>query len=283
MPDQSAAFLGKTVNYIRDQRVEAAVVERSGNAKWLRFTLPKGKSWSQDYWEATFFPTATLYLGSVPWSASLKVEFDDALPPEGEAWSSVNIGYTCASVYVNRLSDVPLVVDSLKAKGFRVDDRIAQEVTFLQQVSSFGHRLFGWVIGAVAFIAAVNIGLSFAQRIHQKQAQIGILRAYGASRRFIFSIYLCEATMLWLLAGMLGVLVAFPAGKWIGQNVMQVWQKKGQMNLTGSAAAPEFFHASLGLIVVTLGGALLVCWLATAWAAFKAARINPATAVRSRE
>ena len=280
---QSNAIFRKAVNYFRDQNVEAAIVERAGSAKWIRARLKNNSDWAQNYWKETFFPTISLYLDSPGWYEKLNVDFDDPLPPEEEAWSTINIGYTRASVYVNQLSDVPLVVESLKVKGFGVDDRIAQEVTFLQQVSSFGRRLFGWVISAVAIMAAVNIGLSFAQTIQQKQAQIGILRAYGARRAFIFSIYLSEATMLWLLAGAIGLLLAYPAGEGIGNHLMQVWERKGGAELATAGSVPQFFKATPRLLVSTLGGSLLVCWLATAWAALKAARINPAVAVRARE
>ena len=89
--------------------------------------------------------------------------------------------------------------------------------------------------------------------------------------------------MLWLLAGVIGLLLAYPAGEGIGNHLMQVWERKGGAELATAGSVPQFFKATPGLLVSTLGGSLLVCWLATAWAALKAARINPAVAVRARE
>lgn len=286
-PDQARLIQSKAGNYFRDQEVDALLAERSGSAKWLMFKLRGQQSWTQSYWEETFFPAVALFLESVPWYPGLGVDFDDALPPGDDAWMPVHIGFTRASVYVKELAQVPAVVEALTAMGLRVDDRIAQEVVFLQQVSAFGKRIFGWVIGAVGILAAVNIGLSFAQTIHRKQAQIGILRAYGASRRFIFSIYLCEATLLWILAASLGLGLAFPSGEAIGKNLMQVWQRKADVaemvKESPARSAPQFFRTPPELLVSALGGALLISWAATTWAAAKAARINPAVAVRSRE
>lgn len=283
--DQSQAILQKATSYFNDQNVEAIPLERAGSAKWLRAELSDQQSWPQSYWEETFFPTLALYLGNPAWYSGLSVEFDDPLPLRGETRIPIDIGFTRASVYAKQLSDVPGVVDALTRMGLKVDDRIAQEVVFLQQISSFGRRIFAWVVGAVAVLAAVNIGLSFAQTIHRKQAQIGILRAFGASRRFIFSIYICEATFLWILAAVLGLIIAFPAGQAIGNNLMKVWENKGVHSeiVSDQENPPVFFRAPAGLLVLTLGGALVVSWLATTWAAAKAARVNPAIAVRSRE
>jgi hypothetical protein len=281
---QAQEILDKAKSYLRDQNVDATVAERAGSAKWLVVKLRGDRKWDQGYWEKTFFPTIAVYLASAPWLRNLTVDFDDPLPRSDEGWSAIDIGYTRASVYVKELSLIPAVVAALKARGLGVDDRIAQEVVFLQQVSAFGRRLFGWVIGAVALMAAVNIGLSFAQTIRRKQAQIGILRAYGASRRFIFSIYLCEATIIWILAAVLGCAIACPAGETIGRNVMEAWQtRSGAVKTVSKEDAPKFFRSPPSLFALTLGGSLLVCWTATAWAALAAARVNPATAVRSRE
>ena len=284
-PPQGRELLERARDYFRDQRVDASIVERAGSLKWLVAKLRDDQAWDEDYWKGTFLPTIALYLDSPPWLQKLNAAFDDPLPTSGESWAAINIGYTRASVYVKELARVPDVVEALKQRGLGVDDRIAQEVVFLQQVSAFGRRLFAWVIGAVALMAAVNIGLSFAQTIRRKQAQIGILRAYGASRQFVFSIYLCEATIIWVLAALLGAGISSPAGKTIGEHVMKVWQTQSKSHLTvrEDAETPRFYRSPVELYALTLGGSLLVCWAATAWAAWHAARVNPATAVRSRE
>ncbi|MDA0840152.1 MAG: FtsX-like permease family protein [Planctomycetota bacterium] len=280
--EQGKEILEKAGNYFTDQEVKAAIAERTGSDKWIKVTLSGKTRWDEEYWTSTFFPTISLYLGDPAWFKKLSAGFDDALQSDSAEWSSVDIGFTRASVYVKELSLVPGVVDALKARGLGVDDRIAQDVVFLQQVSAFGRRLFAWVIGAVAFMAAVNIGLSFAQTIRRKQAQIGILRAYGASRAFVFSIFITEAALVWIIAAVLGLLIAFPAGNAIGEHLMKVWHQKQELGSAGGVI-PKFFRAPASLLLFTLGGSLLVCWIATGWAAFHAAQVNPATAVRSRE
>ncbi|MDP6111624.1 MAG: FtsX-like permease family protein [Planctomycetota bacterium] len=279
---QGKQILEKAANYFADQEVKVELTERAGSDKWIKVTLSGKTRWDEEYWTSTFFPTISLYLGDSGWFKNLSAGFDDALRSDSAQWSSVDIGFTRASAYVKELSLVPGVVDALKARGLGVDDRIAQEVVFLQQVSAFGRRLFAWVIGAVAFMAAVNIGLSFAQTIRRKQAQIGILRAYGASRGFVFSIFIAEAALVWIIAAVLGLLIAFPAGDAIGEHLMKVWNQKQEIGMAGDAM-PKFFRAPASLLLLTLGGSLLVCWIATGWAAFHAAQVNPATAVRSRE
>jgi hypothetical protein len=280
--ERGKEILEKARNYFTDQEVKAEIAERAGSDKWIKVTLPGKTRWDEEYWTATFFPTVSLYLGDPGWFKNLSAGFDDALRSDSEQWSSVDIGFTRASVYVKALSLVPGVVDALKARGLGVDDRIAQDVVFLQQVSAFGRRLFAWVIGAVAFMAAVNIGLSFAQTIRRKQAQIGILRAYGASRGFVFSIFITEAALVWIIAAVLGLLIAFPAGDAIGEHLMKVWHQKQELGASGDTM-PKFFRAPASLLLFTLGGSLLVCWMATGWAAYHAAQVNPAIAVRSRE
>jgi len=282
--EQGQEILVLCRDYLDGQRVQGRVVERAGRDRWLRLSLDQGESWTQEYWQGTLIGTVGLFMKSKEWYKELRAEFDEPLPSEEEEWSTLDIGFTRASVYVKELEAVPGVVEALKERGLGVDDRIAQEVVFLQQVSSFGNRLFAWVIGTVGLMAVVNIGLSFAQTIQRKRAQIGILRACGASRPFIFLIYIFEATILWTFASIIGVLVASPAGNWIGDHLMQAWQQKGAGSLDLSQQIGcRFFHVPWALALLTLGGSLLVCWLATAWAALNAARVNPAVAVRSRE
>ena len=279
-PQQSSTITSKARSYLRDQRVEAASVERAGTARWLRFRLEAGKSWDEEYWRETFFSAVALYLDSASWLGKLSTDFDGPLPSKDEAWSSVDIGYTRASVYVRELSYVPGVVEALKKGGFGVDDRIAQEVVFLEQVSSFARRLFLCVIGALTLMAVVSIGLSFAQTTRRKQAQIGILRAYGASRRFVFLIYLCEATVIWILGAAFGTISAAAFGSSIGRSLMEAWQVKSQQGGGPEGLAAQFYQLTPTLLSATYILSLSACLLATAIVAFFAANQDPAKSLR---
>ncbi len=57
-------------------------------------------------------------------------------------------------------------------------------------------------------LAVLLIGLVFSMAAHERRRQLGVLRALGATRRFVMQSLLTEAGLLALAGGLLGVLIA---------------------------------------------------------------------------
>ena len=170
--------------------------------------------------------------------------------------------------------------------GYSVDDvasRISQEVSGIYTITSLGitrtvqHQTAGlfralWTTMIVIWaVASLLMGLVFFMMVNARRREIGTLRALGASRNFIFRLFLTESVMLALGGGIAGVIVATMFVRFFGQF------------LTLTTEAPLLMPplASLtGFVLACLAVALGVAMPALVYPAIRASRIDPAEAMR---
>ena len=115
----------------------------------------------------------------------------------------------------------------------------------------------------VAVAAAFGISSVLVVSVVQKSREIGILRAMGASRRAVMMIFLIQGA----LVAFAGSLVGCALGTWAAL-AFQAWQ--------------GVFHVWLGwqLYAAAVAGATAVGILAAIAPAWRAARLEPAAAIR---
>src|SRR5690606_13288491 len=89
-----------------------------------------------------------------------------------------------------------------------VEDSGAEEAALLIAVFMM---VFGLVSAVIVGIAAVNIMHVFFMLVYERQREIGIMRAVGASRGDIGRVILGEAASLGTMAGTAGILLAVTA------------------------------------------------------------------------
>jgi putative ABC transport system permease protein len=138
--------------------------------------------------------------------------------------------------------------------------RIAQgESTILSRISGLM-----WLVALAAlFAAGLAVASSMTTAIIERQQEIGLMRALGATRGVIAALFFAETTVLAMVGGLLGyVLGSFLAGQ-IGRQVF------------GSSIGfnPTILPATLLLaIIVSLAGSAPSVW--------QAMRMEPATVLR---
>ncbi len=117
--------------------------------------------------------------------------------------------YHSVIVKVPIKDDVARVAHGVEQLDLLVEDSGAEQAALLIAVFMM---VFGAVSAVIVGIAAVNIMHVFFMLVYERQRDIGIMRAVGASRGDIGKIILGEAAALGLLAGIAGVGLALAAG-----------------------------------------------------------------------
>ena len=143
-------------------------------------------------------------------------------------------------------------------------------------------RLMAIILTLVVAVAAFNLVSTLVMTVTDKQADIAILRTLGASPRSVMGVFVVQgaaAGVLGTLAGaVLGVIVAFN----IDVIVPAIEHALGIAFLPGNiyliSAMPSDPHWA-DIVPITVA-ALILAFVATLYPSWRAAKVNPAEALR---
>jgi putative ABC transport system permease protein len=145
-------------------------------------------------------------------------------------------------------------------------DQAAGLKTFLD---FFTYVLLGFA-GVALFVGVFLILNTFSMLVAQRTRELALMRAIGASRRQVIGSVLLEATVIGLVASVLGL----GAGVGVGAAIAAVFSNLGGTNLDLSIGVPP--AAIIASFVVGLG----VTLVAATFPAIRASRIPPVAAMR---
>jgi putative ABC transport system permease protein len=126
----------------------------------------------------------------------------------GEATASI---YDSAVVEAASADKLAALQEAVAEMGFAIDagqQRMAESVALAVTLVMLGFSLISLTIVAVA---AVNIGHTFYMIIYERQREIGLLRAVGASRTDIRTMIQGEAAVIGIVGGLAGVFLGTAA------------------------------------------------------------------------
>jgi putative ABC transport system permease protein len=126
-------------------------------------------------------------------------------------------------------------------------------------------------LGIIWALAVVITGFVFSLIVNERRREIGMLRAVGASRNFIFRLFLTESAVLACSGGLAGIILSM-----FFLSYMRSW-------LMSALEIQILFPSLPGLAVFTVGcflAALLLVLPALLYPAIKASHLDPAVAMR---
>jgi lipoprotein-releasing system permease protein len=143
-------------------------------------------------------------------------------------------------------------------------------------------RMMFFVVFLIIVVAAINIVSSLVMVVTDKQADIAILRTLGASSAGIMKIFMIQGTVI----GAIGVLLGLAGGLALALNVETVVPfieglfgfKFFSKDVYLISDVPSEVHAFD--VALTALFSFVVAFLATIYPSWRAARVNPAEALR---
>jgi putative ABC transport system permease protein len=152
-----------------------------------------------------------------------------------------------------------------------------QAVPAAEMFGSYGAQISG-VLRTLVVVVLLTVVLSLAlmaivfwMSVHERRRQIGVLRALGATQRFVLLSYMTEAALLALVGGLAGAVLA-AVGMYLFHGLL--------VSALGFPILLPSLASLIGLVVVGLLIALAVAAVAAFVPALRASRQEPAVSMR---
>ncbi len=178
-------------------------------------------------------------------------------------------GVTSVEANLDEPFDAERFAQTIQAQtGLKVDSWITTNAQFFSAVEAQGmsNNVIRFFVGLTA---ALGIASVLVVSVVQKSKAIGILRATGTTQNQILRLFLLQGALTGLVGSVLGAAVG-----WL---FLAVWRSVA-VNADGTQLFPIVFEPMLFLYAAV--GATVVGILAALFPALKAARLDPAVAMR---
>jgi lipoprotein-releasing system permease protein len=165
--------------------------------------------------------------------------------------------------------------------GFYVNDWTRQHMNFFRSIQLSKQMMFTILLLVVA-VAAFNIVSTLVMVVKDKQGDIAILRTLGASPGGIMTVFVIQGTLI----GIVGTLAGLALGALLALNVEQLVHALEALVGTTFLAPDVYFMSDLpaelraGDLWRICGTAFVLTVLSTIYPAWRAARSQPAEALR---
>lgn len=184
-----------------------------------------------------------------------------------------NRGYDEIFIRAKSLNDAAQLVDWLNDQGYEVES-----LDMVLDLANRGMIIVQTMLGSVGavalLVASIGIANTMIMAVYERTKEIGILKAVGAAPGQIRGLFVIEASLIGLLGGIVGTILAWLLGKGLNWLILEImaWQ---DVPMTGT-----FFVVSWWLVFGALAFATLVGLLAGLYPAARAARLAPLDALR---
>nr|WP_288454720.1 lipoprotein-releasing ABC transporter permease subunit [uncultured Pseudomonas sp.] len=172
------------------------------------------------------------------------------------------------------------------AQSFGQDDYLARDWTRthgnLYQAIRMEKAMIGLLLLLIVAVAAFNIISTLVMVVNDKKGDIAILRTLGATPMQIMATFMVQGTVIGVIGTAIGALLGILAALNISAIIAGVERLLGFKFLNADVYFIDYLPSQLMLadVVQVCGAALLLSFLATLYPAWRAARTQPAEALR---
>ena len=179
--------------------------------------------------------------------------------------------YMQGALYANHRNAIEPTLEQLRTLGLFASSPLERYLkTFARQEQFFVSATVA-IFGLVLFLSGVVLFSTFYSSILRKKKEIGIFKAYGASRLLVLLLLYIQSTTIILFGSGLGIICGIPIGK-----IIAAW-------LNDFARLSETmlrFYLPLSAIGILVSIMLVTAWLAIFVPARIAVTVDPAEVVR---
>ncbi len=182
-------------------------------------------------------------------------------------------GYDMVIARATGLSDVPVVIEAIEDLNLQTQS-LEAILDVANQVLSLLQALLGSVGALALLVAALGVANTMMMAIYERTREIGVLKALGASRGEIRTLFTVEAGMLGFIGGVFGLGFGFLLGKLVDYIAHRYLISEGVTGIGDLSIIPLWL--ALGAIIF----ATLIGILAGIYPAARASKLDPVTALR---
>ena len=143
-------------------------------------------------------------------------------------------------------------------------------------------RMIGLLLFLIVLVAAFNIVSTLVMVVTDKKSDVAILRTMGATAGQIMRIFMVQGTVIGILGTLLGVVLGVTLGLTISDLIAWVEQTLGIQFLNADVYFISYLPSELQWhdVSVIAAASLLISFLATLYPSWRAAKTEPAEALR---
>ena len=152
----------------------------------------------------------------------------------------------------------------------------------LYQAIRMEKAMIGLLLLLIVAVAAFNIISTLVMVVNDKKGDIAILRTLGATPRQIMAIFMVQGTVIGVIGTAIGALLGIFAALNVSAAIAGIERLLGIKFLNADVYFIDYLPSQLltSDVVMVCGAALMLSFLATLYPAWRAARTQPAEALR---
>jgi lipoprotein-releasing system permease protein len=142
--------------------------------------------------------------------------------------------------------------------------------------------MIGLLLFLIVFVAGFNIVSTLVMVVTDKRSDIAILRTLGAKPGMILRIFMIQGSLIGLLGTLLGAVLGITLALTVSDLVAWIESVLGIQFLSSDVYFISYLPSELQLgdVSLVIGVTLAMSFLATLYPAWRAAKVEPAEALR---
>lgn len=171
-------------------------------------------------------------------------------------------------VDTNDIENVKDIFEEIKKLGYETYAQVDYLKIMEKQMSILkGLLMIGGII--VLLVSSIGVINTMTMSVFEKTKSIGIMKAVGASRKNIRTIFLVQSGVIGFVGSIVGIIMSYITSSSINVVMLNMMKKKGVVDVD------TFFITPLWLIGISIGLAVFISMFAGIMPAIRASKLNP--------